>query len=63
MPGPRADSAYDSNPDFALDLVYNLVFNSGLIAENSDVPSAVLFDRLFLFLRRGITLHDLTFAT
>ncbi len=23
---PRADSAYDSNPGFALDLVYNLVF-------------------------------------
>ena len=23
---PRVDSAYDSNPGFALDLVYNLVF-------------------------------------
>jgi hypothetical protein len=32
MPGPRADSAYDSNPDFALDLVYNFVFNSELMA-------------------------------
>ncbi len=27
MPDPRADSAYDSNPGFALDYVYNLVFN------------------------------------
>jgi hypothetical protein len=26
MTGPRADSAYESNPGFALDLVYNLVF-------------------------------------
>ncbi len=32
MPGPRADSAYDSNPGFALDLVYNLVFNFKLVA-------------------------------
>ncbi len=27
MSVPRSDSAYDSNPGFALDLVYNVVFN------------------------------------
>jgi hypothetical protein len=32
MPGPRADSDDDSNPYFALDLVYNVVFNSKLTA-------------------------------
>jgi hypothetical protein len=32
MPGPRADSAYDLNPGFALDLVYNLVFKLNSIA-------------------------------
>lgn len=27
MPGLRAHSAYDSNPSFVLDFVYNIVFN------------------------------------
>jgi hypothetical protein len=27
---PRADSAYDPNPGFALDFVYNLVFKLAL---------------------------------
>jgi hypothetical protein len=57
----RADSAYDSNPGFALDLVYNLVFK--LAVSISDIKSAVPFGRAFLILRRGITLLDLTFAT
>jgi hypothetical protein len=61
MAVPRADSAYDSNPGFALDLVYNLVFN--LAAWISYIKSAVLFGRSFIILRRGITLQDLTFAT
>lgn len=58
---PRADSAYDSNPSFALDLVYNLVFK--LAASISDIKSVVLFGRSSLVLSRGITLLDLTFAT
>lgn len=58
---PQADSAYEPNPGFALDFVYNLVFN--LAAQISDITSAVLFGRSFLILRRGITLLDLTFAT
>lgn len=57
----RADSAYEPNPGFALDLVYNLVFK--LAASISDIKSVVLFGRSFLVLRRGITLLDLTFAT
>ena len=27
MPGARADLSYDSSPIFALDIVYNIVFN------------------------------------
>jgi len=61
MSVPRADSAHNSNPYFALDFVYNLVFN--LNARISGIRSAALFDRSFLILRRGITLLDLTFAT
>ena len=57
----RVDSAYEPNPGFALDLVYNLVFK--LAASISDIKSVVLFGRSFLILRRGITLLDLTFAT
>ncbi len=57
----RVDSAYEPNPGFALDLVYNLVFK--LAASISDIKSVVLFGRSFLVLRRGITLLDLTFAT
>ena len=57
----RTDSAYNSNPGFVLDLVYNLVFN--LPSWTSDTKSAVLFGHSFLILRRGITLLDLTFAT
>ena len=53
MSVPRVDSAYDPNPGFALDLVYNLVFN--LTSWTSDTKSAVLFGRSFLILRRGIT--------
>jgi hypothetical protein len=42
---PRADSAYDSNPGFALDLVYNLVFK--LAVQLSNIKSAVPFGRSF----------------
>lgn len=32
MPGPQAESAHDPDPGFALDLVYNIVFNFKLLS-------------------------------